>query len=304
MLAALCTQSAAQMVATDPATRAFEEGRWADAIAAYRQLVSAVEAQDDEEIWLGLTFLRIAQAERELGRHQDAMRSLDRAAEAEGPEAMVHFERARNLASLGRLDEAMAELEISEHVGLRALQPLVSAPEFSGLRGRDRFQRVERGVRDRVYACEAFAAFDEFDFWVGRWEVRAADGSLAGHSTVTRGDGGCSLEEQWESVSGSTGRSVSFYVPSMDQWRQVWVGSGGTLFDITGGLVDGQMRMQGTVEYVTPERVSAFRGAWSVVEDGVVRQHLEEYDSVTSEWRTWFDGYFHRAGGRQDRIAP
>jgi hypothetical protein len=56
MLAALCTQAAAQMVATDPATRAFEEGRWADAIAAYRELVSAVEAQDDEEIWLGLTF--------------------------------------------------------------------------------------------------------------------------------------------------------------------------------------------------------------------------------------------------------
>lgn len=300
-LALVSTAPVAQVVPPDPASRAFEQGRWADAIAAFQRQIDAAgsEAADrDGDFRLGLSLLRIAQAERELGRHDDALGTLQRAAEAEGPEAMIHFERARNHAALGRPDDAMAELEMAEYAGLRALQPLRSAPELASLRGGERFARVERSVRDRVYPCESMREAYEFDFWIGRWEVRAADGSLAGHSTITRRDGDCGVEERWESIAGASGGSISFYTPSMEQWRQVWVGSGGTLFDISGGIVDGEMRMQGTLEYTAIDRVSAFRAAWIPLEDGVVRQLLEEYDSVTQAWRVWFDGYFRRIDAR------
>jgi hypothetical protein len=281
----------AQGPIADPATLAFEQGRWADAIDAYSRIV---EADPD----YGVSLLRIAQAQRELGRHAAALETLQRAHAVEAPEAMVDFERARNLAALGRLDDAIASLEIADHAGLRALTTLASARELAPLRGQDRFQRVERSVRARVYPCESMPAAREFDFWVGRWEVRLPDGTLVGHNTITKGDGGCSLIEAWEGAGGAAGSSISFFSPSMDQWRQIWVGSGGTLIDISGGWVDGAMRMQGTIEYVAQDQVLAFRGTWLTNDDGMVRQQMEEYDLATQSWRSWFDGFYRRVDTR------
>lgn len=287
----MLVHSAAQGPVADPATRAFEEGRWVDALEAFRRIVE----QEPED---GVSLLRIAQAERELGRHADALDTLQRASAVEAPEAMLDFERARNLAALGRDDEAIAALEIADHAGLRALSLLAEAAELAPLRGQQRFQLVERSVRARVYPCESMPAAQEFDFWVGRWEVRLADGTLVGHNTITKRDGGCTLLEQWDGAGGGSGSSITFFSPSMEQWRQIWVGSGGTLIDMSGGLVDGEMRMQGTIEYTAGEQVLAFRGTWLRNDDGLVRQHLEEFDLAAQNWRTWFDGFYRRVGPR------
>ena len=50
--------------------------------------------------------LRIAQAQRELKRYDEALVTLEQARTANAPEAMTDFERARNLALLGRDAEA------------------------------------------------------------------------------------------------------------------------------------------------------------------------------------------------------
>ena len=59
-----------------------------------------------------------------------------------------------------------------------------------------------------------------------------------------------------------------------------------------GTLVDGVMRMEGTVEYVEPNRVVAFRGSWKRNDDGRVRQRLEEFDLGAQAWVVWFDGFY------------
>lgn len=269
-----------------PADLAFEQGRWDDAIAAYRELLA--ESPEDR-----LSMLRIAQAERELQRHEDALETLDAALAADAPEAMVELERARNLLALGRRDDALAALETADHVGMRARAVLEEAPDLAGLRGEPRFERVLRSVRARVNPCTASPEAAQFDFWLGRWEVRAVDGTLIGFDTVTKQDGGCSILEQWERVSGSTGTSLSFFVPSRGQWRHVWTGSGGTLVDVTGELrPSGEMHLEGTLEYTEPEQVVAFRATWTPLADGRIRQRMEEFDLVTQGWAVWFDGIF------------
>jgi hypothetical protein len=207
---------------------------------------------------------------------------------------MIDLERARNLALLGRDDEALAALDAADHSGVRALALVESASEFDKYRELSRFQRVNRNVRARVYPCEGIAQASAFDFWVGRWEVRMPDGTLIGTNTITKRDGGCSVQERWEGAGGSTGTSVSFYLPSRDEWRQVWTGSGGTLFDITGKAGNGTMHMEGTIEYVETDRVVAFRGTWTEGADGRVRQRLEEFDLAAQTWVLWFDGFYRR----------
>lgn len=283
---ALAAGAAAQVAPiADPGSLAFEEGRWEDVIREYRLILA--EYPEDR-----MSLLRIAQAERELGRHEQALATLEQARAREAPEAMVDLERARNLLALGRNDEALGALELSEHAGLRAFELLDSSSEFDPLRGERAFQSVYLRVRGRVFPCETIPETEQFDFWVGRWEVRQPSGTLAGHNTITKKDGDCTIHEQWEGAAGSTGTSVSFYVPSRDQWRQVWVGSGATLIDMTGGLVDGEMHMEGTIEYANLDRVVAFRATWTKAEDGRVRQRMEEFDLATSGWKLWFDGIY------------
>jgi hypothetical protein len=271
----------------DPAELAFEQGRWEDAIAEYREILAAYP--DDR-----LSLLRIAQAERELGRYDSALATLEQARTANAPEAMVDFERARNYALKGLDSEALAALDSADHSGLRALALLENAKEFDRLRGTSRFQAVHRNVRARVYPCEGVPEANDFDFWLGRWEVRMPDGTLIGHNTITKTNGGCGIEEHWEGAGGSSGTSMSFFLPSRGEWRQVWTGSSGTFFDITGKKVEGVMRMEGTIEYVANNRVLAFRGTWTQAPDGRVRQRLEEFDVVAATWVVWFDGFYRR----------
>ena len=270
---------------TRPADVAFETGEWALAIEAYRTLL----IEDPEN---GVVWLRIAQAQRGLRHHEEALETLERARNAEAPAAMIDLERARNLASLGQSALALGALQAADHFGLRALSSLEEADEFLSLRTDARYQTVYRSVRARVYPCEGTPASSAFDFWLGDWEVRLADGTLIGHSTVTKRDGGCSIVELWSGAGGSSGTSVNYFLPSRDQWRQIWVGSAGTLIDMVGSSMTDGMRLEGTIEYAGQDRVLAFRGHWTALADGRVRQHFEEFDLVAQGWNTWFEGYY------------
>ena len=277
----------APIAVADPGELAFEQGRWEDAIKEYRNILASYP--EDR-----LSLLRIAQAQRELGRYELALKTLDDARTANAPEAMVDFERARNLALLGRMDDALTALDASDHNGLRALELVEQAKEFDSVRSQSRFQRLYKDVRARVYPCEGMPEASQFDFWLGTWEVRASDGTLIGTNHVTKTDGGCSIQEHWQGAGGSTGSSMSYYSPSEGKWRQIWTGSGGTTFDIAGTLVDGVMKMEGTIEYVEPNRIVAFRGSWTRADDGRVRQRLEEFDLGAQTWDVWFDGFYRR----------
>lgn len=138
-------------------------------------------------------------------------------------------------------------------------------------------------------ACEA-PAFRAFDFWLGEWTVTTPDGRAAGHNRIDREQAGCLLVEHWHGVDGSTGTSLNVYDPAHDQWRQLWV-SPGTLIDIVGNLEEGSMVLEGTITYLSDARTRAFRGTWTRLPDGRVRQFFEEAGE-DSDWQPWFDGIY------------
>lgn len=146
-------------------------------------------------------------------------------------------------------------------------------------------------------ACSR-GAFRDFDFWLGEWSVRGADGGPAGHNTITREQGGCVLVERWRSATGSTGTSLNFFDPSRGAWRQVWV-SPGLQIDIAGGLSGDSMVLEGTAVYLDDGRSRPFRGTWTPLDDGRVRQFFEEHNEA-GEWTPWFEGFYQRAPASSD----
>lgn len=138
------------------------------------------------------------------------------------------------------------------------------------------------------------AVHDDFDFWLGTWNVYAPDdGPYQGRNTITKSQGGCLITERWEGASGSTGESLNAYDPLAGAWRQVWV-SPGNFIDYTGGLdAAGAMVLEGEIFYPGNGTRAAFRGTWTLRDDGTVRQHFQQ-QGADGEWTDWFTGIYVR----------
>lgn len=154
---------------------------------------------------------------------------------------------------------------------------------------------------DAPAPCEG-EAYRAFDFWLGDWWVNGADGSFAGSNRVTSEEEGCLILERWTSARGATGQSYNFLDPANGLWRQLWV-SEGAVIDYSGSLnAEGEMVLEGEIAYRSG-RIAPFRGTWTPMEDGSVRQHFQEQDTETGEWSDWFIGLYQPAAPQPSDAA-
>ena len=135
--------------------------------------------------------------------------------------------------------------------------------------------------------------FRQFDFWVGDWEVRGADGKIAGENRISNEEHGCAIVEHWRSASGGSGQSLNYFDPAANRWKQEWIGLG-IILHMEGGLRNGAMIMEGPLQYIGQDRVTRLRGIWTPLVDGRVRQQFEESADDGKTWSPWFDGYYTR----------
>jgi hypothetical protein len=149
------------------------------------------------------------------------------------------------------------------------------------------------------YPCEQDPAFAEFDFWLGHWEVHGANGQLAGQNHISREQHGCLLIENWTSATGGTGMSINYLDKTDGKWVQVWNDGSGSQINIRGGMTDEGMLLEGTIHYVATNETKPFRGLWTPMPDGRVRQFFEPSDDQGASWATWFVGFYTRQDGRK-----
>jgi len=140
-----------------------------------------------------------------------------------------------------------------------------------------------------------------FDFWAGRWMVRAANGALAGHNTIRPLLGECLLAEHYTTPSGYEGQSLNVYDASRRVWHQTWVDNTGLLLLLEGGYDGERMVMEGPT--VGPDGTETLnRITWSRV-DGDEDRVRQLWETSTDEGRTWtvgFDGLYIRQSGAAD----
>lgn len=145
-----------------------------------------------------------------------------------------------------------------------------------------------------AFPCEADDAFAAFDFWVGHWDVHTADGQLAGSNRISRAERGCVLLEQWAGAGGSTGMSINYLDRVSGEWVQSWHAAGGSQINIRGELTDAGMLLEGTIHYIGNGTTAPFRGLWTLLDDGRVRQFFEQSNDGGETWVPWFEGFYTR----------
>jgi hypothetical protein len=85
---------------------------------------------------------------------------------------------------------------------------------------------------------------NQFDFWVGEWELTWSDGGR-GSNTITREYDAWVIREQFDGgETGFRGMSVSVYDTITGKWHQTWVDNSGNYFDFVGSFRDGVMDLR------------------------------------------------------------
>ncbi|HVP63068.1 MAG TPA: hypothetical protein VMT11_21100 [Myxococcaceae bacterium] len=137
------------------------------------------------------------------------------------------------------------------------------------------------------------AAYRQFDFWVGEWEVQTPKGTPAGENKVEKILDGCAIRESWTAADGSHGSSLTGYDAAAGRWTQTFVDDLGMVLVLDGELRDGKMILSG--------RRSASRGSsmlnrivWQKLDGDRIRQRWEQSSDDGRNWTLLFEGLYSR----------
>jgi hypothetical protein len=147
--------------------------------------------------------------------------------------------------------------------------------------------------------------YRQFDFWLGRWQVRGAKGQVVGTNRIEAILGGCALRESWTGRDGSVGTSLNAWDPFDRRWHQTWVDSDGLRLELAGEYAGGRMTLSGDGRSLAPPtRTVRHRITWSRLPEGRrVRQLWEVSGDGGQTWKAVFDGtYVPEAAADSSRL--
>ncbi len=140
------------------------------------------------------------------------------------------------------------------------------------------------------------AESSQFDFWIGDWNVFDPQGNMVGENLIQKLARGSGLLENWTGLpqpAGGSGKSLNAYNSNRKCWQQFWVGSGGGVIQLNGGLVGDRMVLSGETT-LAGGKAGTNRITWTPNADGTVRQLWEQSADGGKTWQVAFDGLYKR----------
>lgn len=131
--------------------------------------------------------------------------------------------------------------------------------------------------------------YRQFDFWLGTWEVRMPDGTLAGNNRIEADVDGCAVIEHWTGAQGGRGTSLNFYDAATKRWSQTWIDNHGSPLRLEGAFRDGHMVLAGD-QTGADGKTTRNRLTWTPRPDRHVRQLWESSTDGGTTWTVEFDG--------------
>jgi hypothetical protein len=245
---------------------------------------------EDAQDWL-----QLARDARELDELKIAKASLENAAGFGLPQIPFGIEKARILVAGDDLAAATAELQSLFDAGFTSVGVFTNDPVINSMEGRKDYDELVRTMSVQAFPCAHQEGFRDFDFWIGEWDVHLANGNQAGTNVIKSIERGCALTEHWTSANGGTGMSINYLDKASGEWVQVWNSANGGQINIRGGMTDDGMLLEGYIHYVNNGTTAPFRGLWTLLPDGRVRQYFEQSNDEGKTWVPWFEAFYTRS---------
>jgi hypothetical protein len=122
---------------------------------------------------------------------------------------------------------------------------------------------------------------NQFDFWLGNWDVTWGDDGKA-TNRIERILDGKIIQENFTAPD-LRGMSVSVYDPERKLWCQTWVDNNGTYLDFTGTFEEGKMIL--SREAIVPGEKCKQRMVWYNIQRDQFDWNWERSDDGGATWR-------------------
>ncbi len=113
---------------------------------------------------------------------------------------------------------------------------------------------------------------DDFDFWIGEWEVFDTTGVLLGTNSVLSLEDQCIINENWVGAKGTTGKSYNYFSQADSTWNQLWIDNKGAQIILKGNAIKNGMEMKTEIQEAQNGAEYFSRIRWTLEEDGSVLQ--------------------------------
>lgn len=135
--------------------------------------------------------------------------------------------------------------------------------------------------------------YQQFDFWLGSWQVTSGASSQISENNISKINKGCGLLEEYHTPSGYYGKSLNIYDKQSKQWHQTWIDSSGLLLQLSGQFDGKSMIMTGAGKNVKGEAIIN-KITWTPQVNGSVRQLWQISSDDGENWQTVFDGNYQK----------
>lgn len=113
---------------------------------------------------------------------------------------------------------------------------------------------------------------NQFDFWVGNWNVYDTLGNIVGENRIKKQYENCLIQENWVSSGANKGTSYNYFNPKDSLWNQLWIDNQGSILNLKGKFEEDKMVLSS--DLISGNKIPYYYNqiSWSKKEDGSVHQ--------------------------------
>lgn len=260
------------------ANEAYQKQDWKTAAERYAEIVKAEEKNAGARYRLGVSLLNLGDAKTAASHLEAAM--------AVSANSVFAQALARAYARNGESEKVYAVLEQSLKLGGIAAESMNDEKDFVAMKAEPKFADYIKRLDALANPCRSRPEFRQFDFWIGEWLPKNAQGVTVGTSSIQLILNSCIIFENWETPV-SAGKSFNVFDTRDGKWHQTWVDNKGVITHYVGGLVDGKMVLDSTS--IANGTKTTNRMTFTKLPTGDVRQHGESSTDDGKTWTTTFD---------------
>ena len=161
----------------------------------------------------------------------------------------------------------------------------------------------EEAQQEPSQPCLEGGRYDDFDFWIGDWDVMVR-GKKRAENLITKEMNGCIIRERFRNEQGYDGESINYYDPGTRTWKQNWVDAQGGVVRYEGKLrKEGVMFMEGWSTSADGEEQMA-KVTWTLLPDGRVHHVIEQSANRGYDWKKFFDALYVKSDRSQAETGP
>ncbi len=274
---------------TEPSEQAFNlfsSGNYTAAASSYKELSESDSLSPNEWLMYSSALIKAHKLD-------EAIKALKEVESTGQLLPLVYNNLACVYALKNQPDQSFEYMNKAIRAGYRDDTSLKTDPDLESIREDERFVTLVDQIARLARPCEFAEQYNWLDFWVADWEVYTRLGQLAGYNSITKDINSCAVFENWRSArpGGMTGKSMNFYNPATKKWVQQWVGDDGGVINMEADFDGTSMLFSGDHIDLTGE-TKKMRMTLTPLENGDVKQFIEESDDNGQTWYEWFAGIY------------